>query len=415
MGNRILVAGTWDTKNDELGYMRDIILGQGGEVVAMDVSVLGDPALPVDISKHDVAAAAGSSIAAAIAADDENVAMQIMATGAATLASKLYTEGKIDAAIVLGGTMGTDLALDLVSALPLGVPKYIVSTVSFSPMLPPERLPADVQMILWAGGLYGLNSICKASLSQAAGAVLGSARAVEPPRRDRPLIGMTSFGKTVLRYMVYLKPELEARGFEVAVFHATGMGGRAFENLAAEGAFAAVLDFAPQEVGNHHFGSAISAGPDRMTAAGAKGIPQVVSFGCYDLVDVVGWHPVQERFKNSPSHAHNRILSSFVLNVDERKALAKEFTQRLGRAHGPVTVLLPTQGAHEWDREDGPLRDVDGLAAFNSEIRGRCPSNARLIELDCHINDRAFADAALSVIDGWIAAGAISAAPRTVA
>jgi uncharacterized protein (UPF0261 family) len=411
MGKRILVAGTWDTKNDELGYMRDVILAQGGQVVAMDVSVLGDPALPVDITKHDVAAAAGSSIAAAIAAEDENVAMQIMAQGAATLAARLHAQGQIDGAIVLGGTMGTDLALDLVSALPLGVPKYIVSTVSFSPMIPPERIPADVQMILWAGGLYGLNSICKASLSQAAGAVLGAALAVEPPRRDRPLIGMTSFGKTVLRYMVHLKPALEARGFEVAVFHATGMGGRAFESLAAEGAFAAVLDFAPQEVGNHHFGSAISAGPDRMMAAGRRGIPQIVSIGCHDLVDLVGWHPVPERFRDSPFHAHNRILSSVVLNAAERREVACAIKSRIGAAKGPVTVLLPVQGAHEWDREDGPLRDTEGLAAFLSELRGACPPNARLVELDCHINDAAFSEAALAVIDGWIAAGVIVGAP----
>ena len=175
----ILVAGTWDTRDAELGYMRDVILAQGGRVLTMDVSVLGDPSQPTDISKHQVAEAAGSSIAAAIAGQDENTAMQIMATGSARLAAKLHAEGRIQGVIVLGGTMGTDLALDLCSALPLGVPKYVVSTVSFSPMLPPERLPADIQMILWAGGLYGLNSICKASLSQAAGAVLGAARAVE--------------------------------------------------------------------------------------------------------------------------------------------------------------------------------------------------------------------------------------------
>ncbi|MFZ0097413.1 MAG: Tm-1-like ATP-binding domain-containing protein [Gemmobacter sp.] len=407
MGNRILVAGTWDTKNDELGYIRDVILAQGGEVLAMDVSVLGDPALPVDITKHDVAAAAGSSIAAAIAAEDENVAMQIMASGAASLAARLHAEGRIDAALVLGGTMGTDLALDLVSALPLGVPKYIVSTVSFSPMIPPERIPADVQMILWAGGLYGLNSICKASLSQAAGAVLGAARAVEAPRRDRPLIGMTSFGKTVLRYMVHLKPALEARGFEVAVFHATGMGGRAFESLAAEGAFAAVLDFAPQEVGNHLFGSAISAGPDRMTAAGRKAIPQVVSIGCHDLVDLVGWHPVPDRFRDSPFHAHNRILSSVVLSAEERRQVARAITARIGQAKGPVTLLLPAKGAHEWDREGGPLQDSAGLATFLTELRAACPSNVRLVDLECHINDIGFAEAALAVIDGWIAAGVL--------
>lgn len=407
MAKRILVAGTWDTKNDELGYMRDVIIAQGGEVVAMDVSVLGDPSQPVDISKHAVAEAAGSSIAAAIAAEDENTAMQIMAMGAATVASRLHAEGKIDAAIVLGGTMGTDLALDLVSALPLAVPKYIVSTVSFSPMIPPERIPADVQMILWAGGLYGLNSICKASLSQAAGAVLGAARAVEAPRRDRPLIGMTSFGKTVLRYMVHLKPALEARGFEVAIFHATGMGGRAFESLAAEGAFAAVLDFAPQEVGNHLFGSAISAGPDRMTAAGQKGVPQIVSIGCHDLVDLVGWHPVPDRFRGSPLHAHNRILSSVVLSSAERRDVARAITNRIGQAKGPVTLILPNQGAHEWDREGGPLRDEAGLNSFLAELRAACPSNVRLLDLDCHINDAAFADAALAVVDGWIGAGVL--------
>ena len=405
MGNRILIVGTYDTKDDELGYLAGVIRAQGGEVISMDVSVLGDPSRPTDFSKHDVAAEAGSSIAEAIAADDENTAMQIMASGSAKLAARLHAEGRIQGVIVLGGTMGTDLALDLCSALPLGVPKYVVSTVSFSPMLPPERLPADIQMILWAGGLYGLNSICKASLSQAAGAVLGAARAVEAPRRDRPLIGMTSFGKTVLRYMVSLKPALEARGYEVAVFHATGMGGRAFESLAAEGAFAAVLDFAPQEVGNHLFGSAITAGPDRMTGAGARGIPQIVSVGCYDLVDLVGWHPLPAHLEGLPGHAHNRLLSSVVLDADARRKVARAIMGKLAQAKGEVVFLLPVQGGNEWDRAGGPLADAAGLAAFVAEVRVSCPPNVRLVELEAHINDPAFSAAALAVVDGWIAEG----------
>ncbi|MEY8840827.1 Tm-1-like ATP-binding domain-containing protein, partial [Cribrihabitans sp. XS_ASV171] len=318
----ILVVGTYDTKDDELHYLAEVIRGQGGQVLSMDVSVLGDPSQPTDVSKHDVAEAGGSTIQAAIDSGDENVAMQIMARGAAAKALDLYRAGRVDGVIVLGGTMGTDLALDLCAALPLGVPKYVVSTVSFSPLMPPERIAADVQMILWAGGLYGLNSICKASLSQAAGAVLGAARAVEAPRRDKPLIGMTSFGKTVLRYMVTLKPALEERGFEVAVFHATGMGGRAFESLAAEGAFAAVMDFAPQEVANHLFGG-LSAGEGRMTNAGRQGIPQMVAPGCYDLVDVVGWQPMPAHFADRPVHAHNRLLTSAVLNADERRQVAQ--------------------------------------------------------------------------------------------
>ena len=267
----ILVIGTCDTKDDELGFLTQIIRAQGRHVVTMDVSVLGDPSATCDYSKHGVDAAGGSSIEAAIASGDENGAMQIMAAGTAALTARLHREGRFGGMIVLGETMGTDLALGVCTALPLGVPKYIVSTVAFSPLIPAGRLAADTQMILWAGGLYGLNSVCRASLSQAAGAVLGAARAAVPPDRALPLIGMTSLGKSALRNMVPLKPELEARGYELAVFHATGMGGRAFESLAGQGAFACVFDLCTQELGNHIHGSAISARADRLTAAGRAG------------------------------------------------------------------------------------------------------------------------------------------------
>ncbi|MBE1283874.1 MAG: UPF0261 family protein [Rhodobacteraceae bacterium] len=402
----ILVAGTYDTKDDELHYLSDVIRAQGGKVLSMDVSVLGDPSQPTDVSKHDVAEAGGSSIQEAIDSGDENTAMQIMARGSAAKALELHRAGRINGVIVLGGTMGTDLALDLCAALPVGVPKYVVSTVSFSPLIPPERLPADVQMILWAGGLYGLNSICKASLSQAAGAVLGAARAVEPPKRDRPLIGMTSFGKTVLRYMVTLKPALEARGFEVAVFHATGMGGRAFESLAAEGAFAAVFDFAPQEVANHIFGG-LSAGADRMTNAGASGTPQLVAPGCYDLVDFIGWQDTPLQLQGRPTHAHNRLLTSAALDGDERRQVAQAICSKLASATAPVALLLPEGGCNEWDRPGADLHDAEGLAAFCDEIRQGCPGSVSLHAMPDHINDAAFCDKALEIFDGWVADGTV--------
>lgn len=408
-GRTILVVGTYDTKDDELRYLAEVMHGQGGKTLSMDVSVLGDPSRPTDVSKHQVAEAGGASIETAIAAGDENAAMQIMGSGAAVKALELYRAGQIHGVVILGGTMGTDLALDLCAALPLGVPKYVVSTVAFSPLMPPERIPADVQMILWAGGLYGLNSICKASLSQAAGAVLGAARAVEAPRRARPLIGMTSFGKTVLRYMVTLKPALEARGFEVAVFHATGMGGRAFESLAGEGAFAAVLDFAPQEVSNHLFGG-LSAGADRLTNAGRAATPQIVAPGCYDLVDFVGWQGVPAQLAGRPVHAHNRLLSSAVLDAGEREAVARAICSKLSAAKGPVVMVLPNQGCNEWDRPGGDLHDAQGLQAFCAEMRRSCPASAMLTELDCHINDAAFCDRVLKIFDAWVAAGLVSKA-----
>ena len=403
----ILVAGTYDTKSEELGYIVEVIRAQGGDVVSMDVSVLGDPPGRVDVSKHAVAEAGGSSIAAAVASGDENSAMQIMARGAAAVALDLYRSGRIHGVIVLGGTMGTDLALELCAALPVGVPKYVVSTVAFSPLLPPDRLAPDIQMILWAGGLYGLNPVCRASLSQAAGAVLGAARAVEAPVSGRPLIGMTSFGKTVLRYMVTLKPALEARGFDLAVFHATGMGGRAFDALAAQGAFAAVMDFAPQEVSNHLFGG-LSAGADRMTGAGRAGVPQIVAPGCYDLVDFVGWQGVPRRLEGRPTHAHNRLLSSAMLDAGERREVARAICAKMAGARAPVAFVLPVQGCNEWDRPGADLHDAEGLAAFCDEMRAACPANVALHEIDAHINDATFCDTVLRLFDGWLADGTLT-------
>ncbi|WP_373635054.1 Tm-1-like ATP-binding domain-containing protein [Yoonia sp. SS1-5] len=397
----ILIVGTYDTKDDELGFLASVIRDQGGKVLTMDVSVLGDPSQPTDYSKHNVAEEGGSSIAEAIASGDENHAMQIMAKGASLLTARLFAEGVFDGVIVLGGTMGTDLALDVASALPLGVPKYIVSTVSFSPLIPAERLPADVQMILWAGGLYGLNAVCKASLSQAAGAVLGAARAVQRPDPDKPLIGMMSLGTSALKYVVPLKPALEARGFEVAVFHATGMGGRAFESLASHGAFACVMDFCTQELGNYIHGSDVSAGGARLTGAGQSGTPQIVAPGCYDLVDVVGWKPIPEKWADHPKHAHNRLLTSIVLNIEERKAVAQAHSDRLAQATGPVEVILPEHGLGEWDREGADLHNAEGLTAFLAELEATLPDNVIATRLPCHINDAEFAEKALAIFDSW--------------
>ena len=407
MTKTILVIGTYDTKDEELHYICDRIAAQGGKVLSMDVSVLGDPSKPTDISKHQVAEAAESSIQAAIDSVDENTARQIMARGASILSAQLYADGKVDGMLALGGTMGTDLALDCAQALPMGVPKYVVSTVSFSPLIPADRLSPDIQMILWAGGLYGLNSVCKSSLSQAAGAVLGAANAVERPKSDKPVIGMMSLGSSCLKYMKYLREPLQERGFEVAVFHATGMGGMAFEALAKQGYFAAVMDFALPELGNLMVGSVINGGADRLTNAGASGIPQIVCPGCADLIDFAGWQTIPEAYADRPFHAHNRLIKSSGLSPDERRELVRDIAARLAGAKAPVHVLMPMQGVEEWDREGEPAHDPDGLAAMVDEMGKAISAPAELTMLDCHINDQSFADAALAVLDGWIADGTV--------
>ena len=403
----ILVVGTYDTKDDELLYIADRIAAQGGGVVTMDVSVLGDPTRPCNVSKHDVAAAAESSIEVAIATQDENQAMQIMALGASRLTAELHGDGNIDGVVVLGGTMGTDLALDVCQALPLGVPKFVVSTVSFSPIISADRLSPDIQMILWAGGLYGLNSICKSSLSQAAGAVLGAARAVEPPESVRPVVGMTSLGSSCLKYMKVLKPALEDRGFEVAIFHATGMGGMAFEKIAEQGGFACVMDFALPELGNLLAGSVVHAGNDRLLSAGRSNTPQIVAPGCLDLIDFAGWQEIPRRYADRPFHAHNRLIKSSALNGEERRETARAIADRLSKSPAPAHVILPAGGIEEWDRPGDIAHDPDALADFLDEMRNVLVDPVELTEIPDHINDQAFADTALSIFDGWVVDGTI--------
>jgi len=202
--------------------------------------------------------------------------------------------------------------------------------------------------------------------------------------------------------VIPLKPALEERGFEVAVFHATGMGGRAFEVLAAQGAFACVFDFCTQELGNHIHGSNISAGADRLTSAGARGTPQIVAPGCYDLVDVVGWKPIDEKWAQHLKHEHNRLLTSIVLHPAETKAVARAHCEQLARAKGPVAMILPEDGLGEWDREGADLYNPNGLAAFLAELEAALPDTVQAHRIPCHINDAAFADKALESLESRI-------------
>jgi uncharacterized protein (UPF0261 family) len=407
MNPRILLIGTADTKSPELTFLKDCILEAGGEVVFMDIGVLARGTLKAEIANEAVAAAASAKLSEIIELGDENLAMSKMAEGAVTLAAKLAAEGKIEGMLALGGTMGTDLALDVAAVLPLGLPKFIISTVAYSHLIPPERVSPDLMMILWAGGLYGLNDLCRSSLAQAAGAVVGAARSQRRPKAGRPLIGMTSLGKSCLRYMVHLLPALEERGYDVAVFHTTGMGGRAFEALAASGAFAAVMDFSLQELANHCSGSIVTAGADRLEGAGRRGAPQLVAPGAIDMIDFPTWGKNLWGEEGRNYHAHNRLLASVTATADERRAVARSINKKLSGAKGPTVYLLPKGGIEGWDREGGPMYAPEALAAFMDESRKSPLGAAKLIELDAHINDEAFWKTALEVFDGWVRDGLV--------
>lgn len=403
----VLLIGTADTKSDELLYLRERMLEAGARVKVMDVGVLEPGRFQPDISNEEVATAGGVSLATVRDCGDENQAMNIMARGASTLAAKLHSEGRVDGMLALGGSMGTDLALDVAAALPIGCPKVLLSTIAHSQLIAPQRITPDLIVMLWAGGLYGLNSLCRAALSQAAGAVVGACLNVERPLVERPMVGITSFGKSCLRYMVTLKPALEARGYEVAVFHTTGMGGRAYEALAGQGRFCAVFDFSLQEISNHLGGSCVSAGPDRLTGAGSAGVPQLVAPGAVDMIDYPAWGDPPQGLSGRSSHVHNRLIASSSLSSPMRRRVAQEIGRRLALANGPTCLLVPTQGLHAWDREGQPLHDSQGLQAFVAEMRSQVSSQTAYHEIDAHINDDAFAWAALDVFDDWVRRGMV--------
>jgi len=403
----VLVVGTADTKSDEILFLSERLKALDANPMILDIGVLSAPSFTVAFSREEVAKHAGTTIDEIIALGDENLAMKAMARGASALAQTLTTHGEIDALLALGGSMGTDLALDVALALPLGFPKFIVSTVAYSHLIPPDRLAPDLMMILWAGGLYGLNSLCRSVLSQAAGAVVGAARTAPLLSNDKPVVAISSLGKGTLSYMVRLVPALEARGYEVAVFHATGMGGRAMETLARRGAFVAVLDFALCEVSNCIFGGAAHAGPDRLEGAGAAGIPQLVAAGAMDMIDFATWSELPERFKDRDYHAHNRLIASVNLTAEERAECARVIGHKLATAIGPTVFLSPLKGIEEWDRLGGVMHNAAALQAFNAALRREISGATRLIELDCHINDAMFTDKVLEIFDEWAAAGMI--------
>ena len=401
MPARILLIGTADTKSAELDYIRQQIAQAGARTLLLDVGVVGEASCPVDIDKHAVFAAAGTNLEKLLSLADENQAMTLVAKGATTIAVDLQKKNEIDGVLIIGGTMGTDLALDVAGALPLGFPKIIISTIAFSHLIPPDRLAPDLIMMLWSGGLYGLNSICQSALAQVSGAIVGVCQSVKKTDSVQPRVGMTSFGSSAAKWMLRLVPGLEALGYEAIVFHATGMGGRAYEALARSSHFSAVMDFAIQEVSNHEYDSPVSAGPDRLCGAEAGGVPQLIAPGFLDLVDLPAWQAIPTKLLGQPRHDHNRLITSVVLNAEQRTQVVKTIAEKLNQNKTKTVFILPTHGIHEWDRSGEPLCDPVAIDAVNRAVRKYLKPPVELVELDCHINDELFSTRALEIFTQW--------------
>jgi uncharacterized protein (UPF0261 family) len=400
MSKKIAIVGTMDTKAEEIGYLKKKIESRGHKAIVIDVGVLGPVPFPPDIKREEVAQASGTSIETIARYGSEAKAMAKMAEGAANIIVKLHAEGNIDGVLALGGTMATDLALDVMNVLPIGLPKLIISSVSFSHIIPPERICADLMMILWAAGLWGINSVSVKVLDTAAGAIVGAAEAYNKDEVNlKPKVAVTSLGESFSKYLYWLKPALEERGYEVLVFHSMGMGGRAMESLIEHGLFSIVLDLCLIEVSDHVLGSAVSAGETRMEAAGKMGIPQIIAPGSIDFVPWVTWRPVPVQFKNRKYRSHNKLISGGNTTKEEKALVGTAVAEKLNKAKGPVAVVIPLKGFDEFDKQDSLFYDPEGAVYFARGLKGKIKPDIKVIELDAHINDRIFADTVLSLFD----------------
>lgn len=392
----VLLIGTLDTKGVEFGYVRDRLRAAGVAVTVADAGVVGPPAFEPDVPREAVFAAAGADYAAVRAAGDRGSAVELAAAGAAKLAADLFARGRLSGVLGLGGSAGTTIGTAAMRALPVGVPKLMVSTLA-SGQVQPFVGTRDVMMLYPVVDISGLNRVSRRVLDNAAaamaGMVLGSRSAEFGGREeDRPVVAATMFGVTT-PCVEAARKVLEAAGYEALVFHATGTGGRTMEGLIRDGLIAGVLDVTTTELADELAGGILSAGPDRLTAAGERGVPQVVSVGALDMVNFGPPDTVPDRYRRRRFYRHNPNVTLMRTTPEEMGRLGEQLAAKVGAATGPTAVMLPLRGVSAIDAEGQPFWWPEADAALFASVRRGVPAGVEVVAFDRHVNDPAFATA----------------------
>jgi len=389
MAKTVGIVGTLDTKGMEFQFIKEQIEASGTSTCVVNTGIIGEPHFEPDVSASEVAEAGGTSLQALQDGGDRGVAVAAMAEGAAKIIAQLQSDGKIDGMISLGGSAGTTIGTTAMRAVPVGVPKIMVSTLA-SGDTSPYVDTKDISMMYSVVDIAGINSLSRQILANAAGAIVGMVNAEVPAAEDKPLIGATMFGVTT-PCVTKARELLEDAGYEVLVFHATGAGGRAMEDLVKGGFIVGVLDVTTTELADELVGGVLSAGPDRLEAAGDLGVPQVVAPGALDMVNFGPPDTVPEQFKDRIFYQHNPTVTLMRTTVEENAELGKIMGQKLSRATGSTTVIIPKQGVSAIDQEGQPFYSAEAEAAWIENLKANLGDNVTLIEMDNHINDDAFA------------------------
>jgi uncharacterized protein (UPF0261 family) len=407
----VVLLGTLDTKGEEYEFLRRRVLEEGVDALLVDTGVLGSPLAEPDISRQQVAEAASADLQELATSEDRGAAVEAMARGVSEIVKDLHAQGRLDAILALGGSGGTAIAAQAMRQLPVGVPKLIVSTMASGDTRPYVGA-VDVTLMYSVVDISGLNPISERILGNAAAAAAGMAKAQGPNSdAEKPLVGATMFGVTT-PCVTEARKRLEELGYEVLVFHATGTGGQSMEALMRSGFITASLDVTTTELADELVGGVLSAGPDRLEAAGALGIPQVVSLGALDMVNFGPFESVPAEFRDRLLYKHNPTVTLMRTTPEECAELGRIIARKLNEARGPLTVLVPLKGVSLIATEGQVFHDPAADEALFGTLRENLDPELDLRELDLDVNDpefaHALADRLHALYEAW------SSAPREV-
>jgi len=395
----VVLVGTLDTKGHEYAFLRERVREHDVDVLLVDVGVY-EPQVVPDIGREEVAAAADEDHGALAAAGDRGSATAAMGRGAAARLTRLHAEGRLQGVLGIGGSGGTSIVTSAMRALPVGVPKLMVSTVASGDTRPYVGA-VDVTMMYSVVDIAGINSISARILSNAAGAIAGMVRASVPELEHRPLVGASMFGVTTPG-VTRARERLEELGYEVLVFHATGTGGQSMEALVAGGFLSGVLDMTTTELADDLVGGVLSAGPDRLEAAGAAGLPQVVSLGALDMVNFGPRETVPARFEDRTLYVHNPTVTLMRTSREECRELGRRVGRKLSSARGPTALFVPLQGVSMIATPGQPFHDPVADEALREGLAETLQPQVEVHDLDLDVNDERFAVAMANRLDEMI-------------
>lgn len=392
----IYLIATLDTKGVEAGWIRESLMRQGHRVTLVDVGSSGDPQVDPDIDRAMVFEVAGTSWSVVRSDQDRGEAVAAAARGVAQLIRQHADQGLVEGVLSIGGSAGTSIGTSAMRALPLGIPKVMVSTMA-SGQVRPYVADKDLCMINSVVDIAGINRVSRIVLSQAADAMSGMVNGrkqvfAEASPTEKPLVAASMFGVTTPCVQV-ARGVLEQAGYEVLIFHATGTGGQAMESLIREGLIAGVLDITTTELADELVGGVLTAGPGRLTAASELGVPQVISVGALDMVNFGSPETVPQKFADRLFYQHNPVVTLMRTSVSECRQLGKEVGRKVAMSNGPAVVLFPRQGVSAIDAEGQAFEDQEARMALLEGLKSTCGA-ARMEVMDAHINDPEFAQAA---------------------